>query len=84
MIKEDFYTHIGKVKRISGLMIEASGSKYKIGEICEIVTETDKKVRAEVVGFNDGKVLLMPYEDIKGIGLGNTVVSTNHKLKIPV
>jgi flagellum-specific ATP synthase len=84
LIKEDFCTHIGKVKRISGLMIEASGSKYKIGEICEINTETDKKVRAEVVGFNDGKVLLMPYEDIKGIGLGNIVVSTNHKLKIPV
>ena len=31
LIKEDFYTHIGKVKRISGLMIEAHGGKYKIG-----------------------------------------------------
>ncbi len=82
--KEDLCTYIGKVKRISGLMIEASGNKYKIGEICEINTESDKKVRAEVVGFNDDRVLLMPYEDIKGIGLGNIVVSTNNKLKIPV
>ena len=85
LAKEDFCTHIGKVKKISGMMIEATGKKYKIGEVCEISTDTlGKTVRAEVVGFNDGKVLLMPYEDIKGIGLGNTVKSTKHKLKIPV
>jgi len=85
LAKEDFCTYIGKVKRISGMMIEATGSKYKIGEICEIETDIpERKVRAEVVGFNDGRVLLMPYEHISGIGLGNTVKSTKHKLKIPV
>jgi len=85
LAKEDFCTYIGKVKRISGMMIEATGSKYKIGEVCEISTDTaGKKIRAEVVGFNDGRVLLMPYEDIKGIGLGNSVISTKNKLKIPV
>lgn len=85
LAKEDFNTYIGKVKRISGMMIEATGNKYKIGEVCEIATDVaGKSVRAEVVGFNDGRVLLMPYEDIKGIGLGNTVKSTKNKLKIPV
>jgi len=85
IVKEDFCTYIGKVKRISGMMIEATGSKYKIGEVCEITTDTvGKKIRAEVVGFNDGRILLMPYEDIKGIGLGNSVISTKNKLKIPV
>ncbi|WP_326910445.1 flagellar protein export ATPase FliI [Sedimentibacter sp. MB31-C6] len=84
IVKEDLCTYIGKVKRISGMMIEATGTNYKIGEVCEINTDKDKKVDAEVVGFNDGRVLLMPYEDIKGIGLGNTVISTKHKLKIPV
>ncbi|MEL7649231.1 MAG: flagellar protein export ATPase FliI [Sedimentibacter sp.] len=83
--REDFCRHIGKVKRISGMMIEATGNRHKIGEVCEIMNGSmDRKIRAEVVGFNDGKVLLMPYEDIKGIGLGNIVVSTNNKLKIPV
>ncbi|MFA9424167.1 MAG: flagellar protein export ATPase FliI [Sedimentibacter sp.] len=83
--KQDLCTYIGKVKRISGLLIEATGSKYKIGEVCEINTDEDgKKIRAEVVGFNDGRVLLMPYENTKGIGLGNTVISTKNKLKIPV
>lgn len=85
LAKEDLNTYIGKVKRISGMMIEATGNKYKIGEVCEISTDvTGKFVRAEVVGFNDGRVLLMPYDDIKGIGLGNTVKSTKNKLKIPV
>lgn len=85
LAKEDFCTYIGKVKKISGMMIEASGSRYSIGEVCEINTDTTgKTVRSEVVGLNDGRVLLMPYEDIKGIGLGNNVVSTNNKLKIPV
>ena len=81
----DFYTYVGKVKRISGMMIEATGSKYRIGEVCAINTDTiGKSVYAEVVGFNDGRVLLMPYEDVKGIGLGSTVKSTRNKLKIPV
>lgn len=83
--REDLCTYIGKVKRISGMMIEATGNKYKIGEVCEIFDDArSRKIRAEVVGFNDGRVLLMPYEDIKGIGLGNIVVSTKNKLKIPV
>ena len=85
LLTEDFCTYIGKVKRISGMMIEATGSRYKIGEVCEIETDIPNKfIRAEVVGFNDDRVLLMPYEDIKGIGLGNTVKSTKNKLKIPV
>ncbi|HBD63471.1 MAG TPA: flagellar protein export ATPase FliI [Clostridiales bacterium] len=84
-MREDLCTHVGKVKRISGMMIEATGSRYKIGDVCEIASDMQgKTIRAEVVGFNDGRVLLMPYEDIKGIGLGNTVKSTKNKLKIPV
>jgi len=67
------------------MMIEATGSKYKIGEVCSISTDViGKSVYSEVVGFNDGRVLLMPYEDIKGIGLENNVKSTKNKLKIPV
>ncbi len=83
--KSDLYTYMGKVKKISGLMIEATGTKYKIGEICRVLTgEGDKYIDTEVVGFNDDRVILMPYEEIKGIGLGSVVVSTGRKLCIPV
>lgn len=83
--RNEFYTFMGKVKRISGLMIEATGSKYKVGEVCKIITnEKDRVLDCEVVGFNDDRVLLMPYEDIKGVGLGNVVVTTGQKLRIKV
>lgn len=85
LYKSDFYTYMGKVKKINGLMIEATGTKYKIGEVCKVITNNDEKcIEAEVVGFSDDRVLLMPYEDIKGIGLGNVVVSTGNKLRIPI
>ena len=61
-------------------MVEATGSKYKIGEICKILTDDNKQIDTEVVGFNDDRVILMPYEDIKGVGLGNVVISTGKKL----
>ena len=48
-------------------MVEATGSKYKIGEICKILTDDNKQIDTEVVGFNDDRVILMPYEDIKGV-----------------
>jgi flagellum-specific ATP synthase len=83
--KSDFFTYMGKVKKISGLMVEATGTKYKIGEICKIlIDDSGKQIDTEVVGFNDDRVILMPYEDTKGIGLGNVVVSTGKKLRIPV
>jgi len=84
--KEDFCTYIGKVKRISGMMIEATGSKYRIGEVCAISTDViGKNVSAEVVGFNDGRgVYLCHMRILRGIGLENTVKSTRNKLKIPV
>ncbi len=85
LMREDLCSYVGRVKRISGMMIEATGSRYKIGDVCEIASDMyGKSIKAEVVGFNDGRVILMPYEDIKGIGLGNTVKSTKNKLKIPV
>lgn len=83
--RNEFYTYMGKVKKISGLMIEATGTKYKVGEVCKIITsEKNNVIKCEVVGFNDDRVLFMPYEDIKGVGLGDVVVTTGQKLKIKV
>jgi flagellum-specific ATP synthase len=43
-----------------------------------------REILAEVVGFKESKVLLMPYEDTEGIGFGATVVNTGEKLSINV
>ena len=41
-------------------------------------------VEAEVVGFKDQRVLLMPYGKVEGIGLGSRVISTNTAFRVPV
>ncbi len=75
----------GKIDQIIGLVIEASGPVSSIGDVCNIYSSrSDKVIRAEVVGFKGNKILLMPFEDIGGIGPGSMVESTGDVLKIPV
>lgn len=86
LLKLNTLGYMGKVKNIVGMMIEASGLNAKVGDICTIFnsTEDDKSIMSEVIGFRDSNVLLMAYGDIKGIGPGSLVRSTEHKLRIPV
>ena len=77
--------HYGKAKNIVGMMIEATGIRAKVGDICNIASIDDNSsVLAEVVGFRDENVLLMAYNSIKGIGPGSIVESTGHRLTVPV
>lgn len=77
--------HKGKVDKIIGLVIESTGPRANIGEVCNIFTPDGvRSIKAEVVGFKEDKVLLMPFEDLNGIGPGSMVESTGSVLKIPV
>ena len=82
--KVDPLCYKGKVKNITGMMIEASGFRGKIGDICVIGPGGENEVTAEVVGFREGNLLLMAYGDVRGVGLGSVVVNTEHKLRVPV
>jgi flagellum-specific ATP synthase len=54
-------------------------------DLCEIISKDGlTKVMAEVVGFRENKVLLMPYDSVDGIGLGATVRNTEGVLQVPV
>lgn len=83
---KDFFTYKGKVDKVVGLIIESTGPKTRIGDVCKIYDnkENSKVYHAEVVGFKGDKVLLMPYEEINGVGLGYLVENTKKKLEIPV
>lgn len=75
----------GKVEKIIGLVIESTGPQVNIGDVCRIYFPRDEKsILAEVVGFKEEKVLLMPFEDTSGIGPGCVVVSTGGVLQVPV
>ncbi len=79
----DPYRYMGKIEKIVGMTIEASGPVCNIGDICRIFSKDMKSyVYAEVVGFQSEKVLLMPYTDIEGIGPGSIVDNTGDKLRV--
>lgn len=78
-------SHIGKIENIVGMTIEASGGKAAIGDICHIYNENAQgQVLAEVVGFKNERILLMPYENMTGMSAGNFVRNTRQQLRVPV
>jgi len=85
LAKFDTLERAGRVTRIVGLAVEASGPSSKIGDICEMYTlDGERSMRAEIVGFREGQTLLMPFGSLEGIGLGSYVVYTGKSLRVPV
>ncbi len=75
----------GKVTDVVGLVIEAQGPVSRLGTVCDIYTRGDShKITSEVLGFKDNKVLLMPLEEIRGIGPGCPIVARQQRAVIPV
>lgn len=67
------------------MAIESLGPKVNIGDICSIETkQTDQAIFAEVVGFRQENILLMPLGDLEGIGPGCMVKSYGKKLTVEV
>ena len=81
-----FYNCYGKVAKVVGLTVESIGPEAKLGDLCRIVVEKDQGlfVMAEVVGFHENRLLLMPYESMDGIGVGCVVENTGHPLTVSV
>ena len=77
--------HTGKIENIVGMSIEASGSRAAVGDICRIYSgESGGQIPAEVVGFKNDRILLMPYSEMTGISSGNFVRNTGHQLRMRV
>ncbi|MBE6097079.1 flagellar protein export ATPase FliI [Schwartzia succinivorans] len=76
----------GKIVQVIGLVIESKGPNVSMGELCYIKSRFPgvEPIPAEVVGFRDGKVLLMPVGDMAGIGPGCEVVSAQKTLQVKV
>ncbi|MGN7611675.1 FliI/YscN family ATPase [Magnetococcales bacterium HHB-1] len=65
----------GRVSQVVGLLIEGQGPVVSIGEMCEVFPSGDEPVKAEVVGFRNDAVLLMPLGPLKGIRPGSFIRS---------
>ncbi len=81
-----YFNQLGKVVKIVGLTIESVGPDAKLNDLCRIILdqETGNSVMAEVVGFRDKRLLLMPFDNVEGIGVGCIVENTGHPLTVKV
>jgi flagellum-specific ATP synthase len=68
------FAQYGRVTRVVGLVIEAVGIDVAVGELCQIRSlSNDNVVLAEVVGFHERGILLMPLEELEGVHPGSAV-----------
>ena len=65
----------GFVVRVSGQMVESTGPTIGVGELCSIQIRDGRQVLAEVVGFQNDHLILLPLEHIEGISPGDTVTA---------
>jgi len=75
----------GTVSRVAGLAVESRGPAVPVGSLCRIEgTDGDQSLLAEVVGFRENTIFLMPLGDIQGVNPGSLVTSTGERLRVPV
>ena len=84
VLNNSYFNNLGKVTKVVGLTIESVGPDAKLNDLCEIIVDEDVCVMAEVVGFLDNRLQLMPFETVEGVGIGCLVRNTGHPLSIPV
>ncbi len=74
----------GRVRELAGLLIASQGPAAAVHDFCEIYTATGQRIRAQVIGFRDGRVLLMPLEQTTGLQAGDTIVARPEASRIEV
>ena len=74
----------GSVVRVVGTTIEAAGLAVQLGSICWINLEPEGLVSAEVVGFRDGRISLVPFGEIAGVRPGSAVRLREQQFRVPV
>ena len=86
LLDRQFYKSYGKVSTVVGLTVESLGPKARLNDLCKIYIDKDMSsfVMAEVVGFQDSKLILMPVDSIEGVGVGCVVENTGKPLEVPV
>ncbi|MCI1004807.1 MULTISPECIES: flagellar protein export ATPase FliI [unclassified Herbaspirillum] len=63
----------GRITRVAGLVMEAVGLKLPVGSPCNVPLPNGTMIEAEVVGFQDERLFLMPQSDVEGIVPGTRV-----------
>ena len=76
---------VGRVLRVTGLIIESEGPNLALGDVCSIQSSAeDAPVFAEVVGFREHHLLLMPLGETERLRSGSEVVASSFASRVPV
>jgi flagellum-specific ATP synthase len=73
----------GRVTKVVGLTIESVGPHAALGELCAIRASGREECIAEVVGFRDGRLVLMPLGELSAVSPGADVVALGTRLTVP-
>lgn len=86
LINKTYYKKMGRVSKVIGLTVESIGPDAKLNDVCKILLrdKPGQHINAEVVGFKDNRIVLMPFENVDGIGPGCIVENTNEVLNVNV
>lgn len=80
----DTASYSGRVRELTGLLVTADGPAAAVGDLCEIRAAQGRTIRAQVIGFRDGRVLLMPLEETGGLQAGDRVVARPEAARVAV
>jgi flagellum-specific ATP synthase len=78
------YRWTGQVTDVVGLLVESRGPGVAIGDFCEVAASNGRRIRTQVIGFRDGRVLSMPLEEIDGLQQGDTVTARSEDSRVEV
>jgi flagellum-specific ATP synthase len=74
----------GKIVKVAGIVAEGNGPGLSIGSLCAIENSDGKHINAEVIGFNDKRVIIMPFGETRGIEPGSRIVDMRNRPTVPV
>src|SRR5579864_1794595 len=74
----------GEVVELVGMLVASRGPAVAVGDFCEVLASSGRRVRTQVIGFRNGHVLSMPLEEIDGIQLHDRIVAREGDSSIPV
>lgn len=74
----------GQILKVSGLVAEANGPALGIGSLCAIKNIEGKDIHAEVVGFRDNRVIIMPLGELNGVKPGSRITKLTDRATVPV
>ena len=74
----------GEIVEVVGMLLASRGPAVAVGDFCEVLTSSGRRIRTQVIGFRNGQVLSMPLEEIDGIQLHDPILARPGESLIPV